>query len=312
MFDGIKKLLGENDHHDSASGQDGDGAEGTKSNSYTGRYSNNLSGRRGGRGGGGGGGTCFNCGGDHMARECDKAYDSQSKFRSSSGRTCFNCGGGHMAKDCPEEYNPDSEHRPQRREGGRGRGGGGRGRGAYGGGRDYDRPRTCFNCGGGHMAKDCPEEYNPDSEHRPQRRMSSGYGGGRDYDRPRTCFNCGGGHMAKDCPEEYNPDSEHRPKRRDAGGDSRSFGGDGWSSSSSFYGTNEFRQVVSNQQQHSLSLTSPASLVSVIAFPMLSMAVILAASVSSHRRGTASRRLEKTLDGKSNNNHNEDYIEIHV
>ena len=52
----------------------------------------------GGKGGGKGKG-CFNCGGNHFARECPKGAGKGAKGK---GVTCFNCGGrGHRAAQCP-------------------------------------------------------------------------------------------------------------------------------------------------------------------------------------------------------------------
>ena len=49
--------------------------------------------------GGGKGKGCFNCGGNHFARECPKGNGKGGKGK---GTTCYNCGGwGHRAAQCP-------------------------------------------------------------------------------------------------------------------------------------------------------------------------------------------------------------------
>ncbi|CAK0877020.1 unnamed protein product, partial [Prorocentrum cordatum] len=73
---------------------------------------------------------CFNCGGDHYARECPQGGGKSGGKGKSKSKGCFNCGGDHLARDCPEG------------------GGGGKGGG---------KSKGCFNCGGDHLARDCPE-----------------------------------------------------------------------------------------------------------------------------------------------------------
>lgn len=58
--------------------------------------------------------SCFNCGGNHYARDCPKAKGGKGKGKS---RDCFECGGDHLARDCPKT----------RDRGDRGGGGGGGG-----------------------------------------------------------------------------------------------------------------------------------------------------------------------------------------
>mmetsp|Transcript_102672 Transcript_102672/g.209135 ORF Transcript_102672/g.209135 Transcript_102672/m.209135 type:complete len:89 (-) Transcript_102672:97-363(-) len=62
---------------------------------------------------------CFNCGGDHYARDCPEG-DSKGKGKGKSKGPieCFNCGGDHFARDCPEGNSK-----------GKGKGGGGKGGG---------------------------------------------------------------------------------------------------------------------------------------------------------------------------------------
>uniref|UniRef100_A0A7S2LJT7 CCHC-type domain-containing protein n=1 Tax=Zooxanthella nutricula TaxID=1333877 RepID=A0A7S2LJT7_9DINO len=43
---------------------------------------------------------CFQCGGDHYARECPERGSGGKG--GSKGKGCFNCGGDHLARDCPQ------------------------------------------------------------------------------------------------------------------------------------------------------------------------------------------------------------------
>jgi len=44
--------------------------------------------------------SCFNCAGDHFARDCPQSKDKvQAK---GAGKGCFTCGGDHFARDCPK------------------------------------------------------------------------------------------------------------------------------------------------------------------------------------------------------------------
>mmetsp|Transcript_83456 Transcript_83456/g.194024 ORF Transcript_83456/g.194024 Transcript_83456/m.194024 type:complete len:116 (+) Transcript_83456:135-482(+) len=72
---------------------------------------------------------CFNCGGDHFARECPEGPKGKGKKAGGKGKgvECFNCGGPHFARDCPEA--------------------GSKGKG---------KSVSCFNCGENHFARDCP------------------------------------------------------------------------------------------------------------------------------------------------------------
>ncbi|CAJ1461222.1 unnamed protein product [Effrenium voratum] len=75
---------------------------------------------------------CFNCGGDHFARDCPEGGKGKGKGKKGGKDSgCWNCGGDHIARDCPT---------------------GGK-IGGKGGGKNVD----CFNCGGPHFARDCPE-----------------------------------------------------------------------------------------------------------------------------------------------------------
>mmetsp|Transcript_19858 Transcript_19858/g.45235 ORF Transcript_19858/g.45235 Transcript_19858/m.45235 type:complete len:92 (+) Transcript_19858:88-363(+) len=64
---------------------------------------------------------CFNCGGDHYARDCPTGGGGKGKGKGKGGGKvkgsidCFNCGGNHFARDCPEAPS------------GKGKGGGGGG-----------------------------------------------------------------------------------------------------------------------------------------------------------------------------------------
>uniref|UniRef100_A0A7S4VSH7 C3H1-type domain-containing protein n=1 Tax=Alexandrium monilatum TaxID=311494 RepID=A0A7S4VSH7_9DINO len=93
---------------------------------------------------------CFNCGGDHFARDCpqgrSKGFGGGGKGKGKSV-DCFNCGGPHFARDCPE-----------------GKGGGGFG------GKGKSKGIDCFNCGGDHFARDCPNA--------PSKGKGKGGGGG--------------------------------------------------------------------------------------------------------------------------------------
>eukprot|EP00403_Amphidinium_massartii_P026828 CAMPEP_0178403312 /NCGR_PEP_ID=MMETSP0689_2-20121128/17302_1 /TAXON_ID=160604 /ORGANISM="Amphidinium massartii, Strain CS-259" /LENGTH=130 /DNA_ID=CAMNT_0020024259 /DNA_START=124 /DNA_END=516 /DNA_ORIENTATION=- len=87
---------------------------------------------------------CFNCGGDHYARDCPEPnlkMDKGGKGKMGGGKGkskgCFNCGGDHLARDCPE--------------------GGGGYKGGKSGGKGGGKSKGCFNCGGDHLARDCPE-----------------------------------------------------------------------------------------------------------------------------------------------------------
>mmetsp|Transcript_73173 Transcript_73173/g.158297 ORF Transcript_73173/g.158297 Transcript_73173/m.158297 type:complete len:89 (+) Transcript_73173:82-348(+) len=66
---------------------------------------------------------CFNCGGDHFARDCPegggKGKGKGKKGGGGGNVDCFICGGPHFARDCPE-------------------GGGGKSKGKGGGGICYD------------------------------------------------------------------------------------------------------------------------------------------------------------------------------
>lgn len=76
---------------------------------------------------------CFNCGGEHFARECPEKGKGGDKGggKGKAPMECFNCKGPHMARDCPNK-------------------GSGKGKGKGG-------PIDCFNCGGDHFARDCPK-----------------------------------------------------------------------------------------------------------------------------------------------------------
>jgi len=63
-------------------------------------------------------------------------------------------------------------------------------------------PVECFNCGGDHFARDCPEGG------------KGGGGKGKSVD----CFNCGGNHFARDCPEERKGKGKGKGKGGDKGG----------------------------------------------------------------------------------------------
>eukprot|EP00428_Durinskia_dybowskii_P024995 CAMPEP_0170248610 /NCGR_PEP_ID=MMETSP0116_2-20130129/24100_1 /TAXON_ID=400756 /ORGANISM="Durinskia baltica, Strain CSIRO CS-38" /LENGTH=44 /DNA_ID= /DNA_START= /DNA_END= /DNA_ORIENTATION= len=39
---------------------------------------------------------CFNCGGDHLARECPEGGGKSGG--KGGGKGCFNCGGPHLAR----------------------------------------------------------------------------------------------------------------------------------------------------------------------------------------------------------------------
>mmetsp|Transcript_104695 Transcript_104695/g.291473 ORF Transcript_104695/g.291473 Transcript_104695/m.291473 type:complete len:92 (+) Transcript_104695:136-411(+) len=63
---------------------------------------------------------CFNCGGDHLARECPEGggYGKKGgKGKGGGSKGCFNCGGDHLARECPDG--------PRKGGGKKGGGGGG-------------------------------------------------------------------------------------------------------------------------------------------------------------------------------------------
>ncbi|CAH8345177.1 unnamed protein product [Eruca vesicaria subsp. sativa] len=75
-------------------------------------------------------GGCYECGGAHLARDCEQRGSGGGGGGRSSGG-CYECGGAHLARDCDK------------------RGGGGGGRSGGGG-------RECYKCGeGGHIAREC-------------------------------------------------------------------------------------------------------------------------------------------------------------
>merc|ERR1719188_1386117 len=61
-------------------------------------------------------------------------------------------------------------------------------------GKGGGKGKGCFNCGGDHLARDCPEEDR-------RKGKASGGGGYKGGGKSVECFNCGGNHFARDCPE---------------------------------------------------------------------------------------------------------------
>lgn len=73
---------------------------------------------------------CFECGGDHLARDCPlQNLQTKGNGKGTNFVECFTCGGAHLARECPE-----------------------RGRG-----KSMGKGLECFNCGGHHYARDCPD-----------------------------------------------------------------------------------------------------------------------------------------------------------
>mmetsp|Transcript_75223 Transcript_75223/g.178747 ORF Transcript_75223/g.178747 Transcript_75223/m.178747 type:complete len:132 (-) Transcript_75223:139-534(-) len=60
----------------------------------------------------------------------------------------------------------------------------------------------CFNCGGPHYARECP---NAEAGGFSKGGKSKGKGGGGKSKGTMGCFNCGGDHLARDCPEAGRP-----------------------------------------------------------------------------------------------------------
>ena len=101
--------------------------------------------------------SCYNCGGDHMVRNCPKRTRSPSPNRSG----CFRCGGSHLIRDCPKGDQARSRSPSPA------------GRACYECGSTEHlcnkcpkrtdrspspRPRQgCYICGEGHLARECIE-----------------------------------------------------------------------------------------------------------------------------------------------------------
>jgi len=59
-------------------------------------------GKASGKGGGGGGKACFNCGGDHLARDCPDGGAGGKSAGKGKDSGCFGCGStSHRKSDCP-------------------------------------------------------------------------------------------------------------------------------------------------------------------------------------------------------------------
>lgn len=140
--------------------------------------------------------TCFKCGGEgHRAVDCTQAGGDSRGGRGGGGAlTCHKCGqAGHFARECPSA-------------GGDMRGGG------------APDSRACFNCGGPHLARDCPTKQEGGFRGGRGGDRGRGFGGSRGGfgdrgfgDRggrggrggggdSRACFRCGQeGHMSFEC-----------------------------------------------------------------------------------------------------------------
>jgi len=187
--------------------------------------------------------ACYQCGStEHLKKDCPNKVASTNND-SKDSRTCYNCGEhGHLRSNCPNQAVENGANKTNERGRRGGNRGGNRGNGRGGGRKPMQRrpynnnnnnnteigDKKCFNCGGNHLKRDCPEieiqkkDSEPRNNSKPRREKvsnesnndsgnnnnsnnnNSGNGGGRG-NRPRRhfvkCYNCGDeGHISRDCP----------------------------------------------------------------------------------------------------------------